>query len=174
MRLRLGVSACLLGEAVRYDGTSRPSPLLASFFSERATLLPVCPEVGIGLGVPRETIHLVEDKQGIHLRGTASAHDHTRAMQDFAAKKINELGVLHGFILKARSPSCGIREVPVFSIIGGTVTAQAPGAWGAGLFVRLLRQHYPGLPLVDESGCQDYKQLENFFDLARAYAITLT
>lgn len=173
MHLRLGVSACLLGEAVRYDGTSRHIPLLTGFLAEQATLLPVCPEVGMGLGVPRETIHLVEDKQGLHLRGTASAHDHTQAMRDFLAKKINELGLLHGFILKARSPSCGIREVPVFPIIDGTVTGPTPGAWGAGLFVRLLQQHYPGLPLVDESGCQDHEQLERFLDRARDYAITM-
>lgn len=151
-RPRVGISSCLIGEEVRYDGTSKMVDL--SDLSEIFECVPVCPEVEIGLGVPREPIELVRDGDEIRLRGVASRTDHSEAMRSFAARRIERLAALglHGYVLKARSPSCGPEGVPV----AGAADTRA------GLFAEELTARLPGLPVVHEEQLADPEERAAF------------
>ncbi|HZV00961.1 MAG TPA: DUF523 domain-containing protein [Planctomycetota bacterium] len=158
MRPRVGVSACLLGESVRHDGRhKRSEPVLE--LAKAFELVPICPEVEIGLGVPREPIQL-ERREGVtKLLGVTSRRDHTEAMTSFAARKLSELSGLSGYVLKSRSPSCGLVDTPLI----GTDEK------GSGLFAAALRAAYPSLPIVDERSLEDPEACARFVALVRAY-----
>lgn len=161
-RARVVVSACLLGERVRWDGGERRQPWLASLSSAGVELLPVCPEVGVGMGVPREPIQLVADDDGSRARGVQSGRDWTAALRAWAAATLDDLearGPLAGAVLKARSPSCGL-VVPVFGA-GGEAQVDA----ASGLFAAAVRAR--GLPLVDEAALEDPARRDAF--LVRAF-----
>lgn len=188
-RPRLGISACLVGAPVRYDGAAKPAPNIVAALAGMFELVPFCPEQEIGLGVPRESIHLVDRGDGVRLLGAISARDHSTAMAAYAARRIDELWPLGGCVLKARSPSCGIRGVPVFSDVIGCVppvlgdlaqrhgwpieTSDAPlpsrRGQGAGFFVRLLLERRPDLPVVDEDELRDEAALADFARRVRVY-----
>jgi uncharacterized protein YbbK (DUF523 family) len=160
---RVGISSCLLGENVRYDGTNKASVFHAEDLSDVFEWVPVCPEVEIGLGVPREPIELVRDGDQIRLRGVTSRTDHTEAMRTFAARRIERLATLglHGYVLKARSPSCGPSGVPV----AGTNDTEA------GVFAAALVIQVPGLPLVHEENLVDLEVRRRFLKAVRDRAI---
>lgn len=160
-RVRLGVSACLLGERVRWDGGDRREALVVEGLARHVELAPVCPEVGVGMGVPREPVQLVRAPAGARLRGVTSGRDWTDALDAWARATLRDLeatGPLAGFVLKARSPSCGL-EVPVFDEAG------APADAGAGRFARAVVAL--GLPVIDEVGLADPARRDDF--LARAF-----
>ena len=116
LRIRVGVSACLLGERVRYDGGDKKDQFLTHHFGRFVEWVPLCPEVGIGLGVPREPIQLVDQNHGVRLVAAASGLDHTEKMvrwTDEQAKMIARQE-LCGYVLKRNSPSCGMERVKVF------------------------------------------------------------
>src|SRR2546423_1752383 len=108
--IRVGISMCLLGERVRYDGGHKLDRFLTDVLAKYVEFVPVCPEVEIGLGTPREPIHLVEVAGEIRLRGVESDIDHTTAMRRYARRRVDELAKLDlcGYILKKDSPSCGM------------------------------------------------------------------
>lgn len=137
---RVGISSCLLGENVRYDGTNKRVALwnLGEIFE----WVPVCPEVEIGLGVPREPIELVRDGDEVRLLGVSSEADHTESMRTFADRRLERLAALglHGYIFKARSPSCGPDAVPV----AGSEEKRA------GMFAEAVLARLPGLPVAHE------------------------
>ncbi len=163
-RPRLGVSACLLGRQVRHDGRHKRSYLVADALAPHVEIVPVCPEVEIGLPVPRNTLQLVGERERPRLIEGATGADHTATMERWAAARIAELaglgpttstwrraeqsgggapaGGLDGFVLKARSPSCGIEDVPVRSPDGDVA--------GSGLFAAALGRALPALPLTRE------------------------
>jgi uncharacterized protein YbbK (DUF523 family) len=144
MRPRVGVSACLLGESVRYDGRDKRSELVLEL-ARTFELVPICPEVEIGLGVPREPIQL-ERREGVtKLLGVTSRRDHTGAMTSFTARKLPELSGLSGYVLKSKSPSCGLTDTPLI----GTDEK------GSGLFTAALRAAFPLLPVEDERSLED-------------------
>lgn len=157
-RLRLGISSCLLGEEVRWDGGHRRLAWLAEGLGEAVDWVRVCPEVAIGLGVPREPIELVQAADGLRLLGVESRRDHTEAMAGWARAKAAELADLDGYVFKARSPSCGVGGVPV-----------AGGAPGRGLFAEALARTYPNLPIVDEERLADRRGRERFLQQATEY-----
>jgi uncharacterized protein YbgA (DUF1722 family)/uncharacterized protein YbbK (DUF523 family) len=164
-RLRIGVSACLLGEQVRYDGGHRHDPTLTGPLGLHVEFVPVCPEVEAGMGVPRETIRLVGDPSAPRLRGVHSGRDWTEAMRETARKRAARLKAedLCGFILKKGSPSCGMERVRVYGK-GGT-----PRRAGRGLFAQVLMREMPLLPVEEEGRLHDPVLRENFIERVFAY-----
>lgn len=144
----IGISACLSGEAVRYDSGHKRQPLLLSLLSPRADLLPFCPEVAAGLGVPRPPVQLIETTSaGIRAVGVEDGSlDVTTALEGSAREFLGGgLDGLSGFILKSRSPSCGLGSTPIHDQQDRSLRL------GNGVFAGKLRQAAPWLPLVEES-----------------------
>ena len=161
----VGISSCLLGEMVRYNGVHRKAALLVAELTPHVRWLPVCPEVEVGMGVPREPVHLVERdverEQKIEgelgtagscrLVGVETGRDWTRDMEEFAASctlDLEKQGV-SGYIFKSRSPSCGLRSVPIHA------AENAPKREGPGLFAAAVRARFPDLPVAEESDLVD-------------------
>ena len=177
-RPRVGISRCLLGDEVRYDGThKRDSDLLAAL-SPHVEWVPVCPEVEVGMGTPREPIHLVADAGGVpsgesHVRllGVESATDWTDRMHAWArtrAEALRQLG-LSGFILKARSPSCGIRDVRIERGPGEAGRYEQPS--GRGLFAEAIVTAMPDLPVADEDDLRDPVARETLLARVRGFRL---
>lgn len=164
-RIRIGISQCLLGDAVRYDGGHKRDALLADTLSEFVEWLPVCPEVEAGLGVPREPMRLEGTAMSPRLVTITTNVDHTAAMQQFSARRLRELERLDlsGYVFKARSPSCGIGKVPLVSAQG----IETPE--GIGLFAQALIAHYPLLPVEDEDRLHDPQILKDFLKRVSDY-----
>jgi uncharacterized protein YbbK (DUF523 family)/uncharacterized protein YbgA (DUF1722 family) len=157
-RLRIGVSACLLGEPVRFDGAHRHDRWVTDVLGRHVDLVPVCPEVEIGLGTPREPIRLERVGGRIRLVAPGSGADHTERMQSWAARRLAQLDrqALCGYILKKDSPSCGMERVRIHGR-GGT-----PARTGRGMFAAALMQRFPALPVEEEAALQDRRRRENF------------
>jgi uncharacterized protein YbgA (DUF1722 family)/uncharacterized protein YbbK (DUF523 family) len=156
----VGVSACLLGERVRYDGGHKAQPWLEAL-EGRCEWVPVCPEVEVGMGVPRETIQLVPAGEDVALVGTVSRRDWTQAMREWAAARVEALAAegLDGYVFKARSPSCGLGTTPVAGL----------GETRDGLFAETVRRRLPLLPLADEETLVEEWGRKRFLRLARAH-----
>lgn len=164
-RLRLGVSACLLGQPVRYDGGHKRDGFVADLLGAHFDLLPVCPEVAIGLGVPRRPIHLVATPSGVRVRGIHDpALDVTDALDQEAARLFGAAPDLCGYVLKKNSPSCGMQRVRTYSETG-LPNGRASGAYAAGLMAR-----QPLLPVEEEGRLNDPVLRENFIERVFAYA----
>jgi uncharacterized protein YbbK (DUF523 family) len=158
-RLRLGVSACLLGQPVRYDGGHKRDGFVADLLGEHFELLPLCPEVAIGLGVPRRPIRLVQTAAGLRVRGVHDpALDVTDALDDEAARVSRDLPDLCGYVLKKNSPSCGMARVKTYTE-AGLPTGRASGAYAAGLMTRQTL-----LPVEEEGRLNDPPLRENFIE----------
>jgi len=153
-RPRVGISRCLLGDEVRYDGGHKHEPSLVADLAVHVELIPVCPELEVGMGVPREPIQLVAaDDRPTRLAGVESDTNWTDRMQAWAAERIGALRALgvSGFVLKARSPSCGPRDVPV-----------SGGPPSPGMFAEALMLAIPGLPMDDEERLRDPEARADF------------
>jgi uncharacterized protein YbgA (DUF1722 family)/uncharacterized protein YbbK (DUF523 family) len=166
-KLRLGISSCLLGRKVRYDGQHRRDPLLVDVLGPFVEWVPVCPELELGLGVPREPIRLVGDPAAPRLLAERSGADHTAAMRRFAARRVAELEqlALDGYVTKKDSPSCGMERVCVHRERKGP-----PRRDGVGMFVRALMQRMPLLPVEEEGRLQDPVLRESFIERVFGYA----
>ena len=146
--LRLGVSRCLLGERVRYDGQHKSDPWVTGDHSDQPVhWVGVCPEVEMGMEVPREPVQLEGEKAAPRMRGVKSRVDHSCDMHHWAGEKLTQLGAedLDGFVLKSRSPSCGVLDTELFGDNGLSVTGRVDG-----LFTAALRHAFPFLPLTTE------------------------
>lgn len=162
--IRIGISACLLGEAVRFDGNHKLDAYIVGTLGQYFQFVPICPEVGIGLGVPRPPIRLVGDPQRPRAVGVKDPTvDVTAALEAFGRAKAAELGAVSGYILKARSPSCGMERVKVYRADGGLPQS------GAGLFARELMAELPLLPVEEEGRLGDPVLRENFIQRVFAY-----
>lgn len=163
--LRIGISQCLLGDNVRYDGGHKRDAFLIETLGRHVEWVPVCPEVELGLGTPREPMRLVGDPHTPRLITITSGTDHTEAMERFSQQRVRELEGLNlsGYVFKADSPSCGIGEVPLLNT-EGTETKN-----GIGLFARAFMMHFPSIPVEEESRLRDPKILKNFLDQAHGY-----
>jgi uncharacterized protein YbbK (DUF523 family) len=164
-RLRIGISQCLLGDPVRYDGGHKRDALLVETLSRQVEWVPVCPEVEAGLGVPREPMRLEGTVASPRLVTITTRADHTDTMARFSQRRVRELETLNlsGYVFKARSPSCGIGKVPLVNAQGVQTTE------GVGLFARALIEHFPLLPVVDEERLHDRQMLEDFLKRASDY-----
>ncbi len=160
-KIRLGISACLLGEKVRYDGDHKRHNLLIEILEPLVEFVPVCPEVECGLPVPRETCDLHgENPENPRMMTTHTRIDLTGRMAAWTAERLKNLEKenLCGFIFKSRSPSCGLTEVNLFDSQGIAIPS------GTGLFAREFRQHYPDLPIVEEIDLDDTGDLTGFLE----------
>ena len=149
-KLKLGVSSCLLGESVRYNGEHKRDSTVIDLLGQQFEAVPVCPEVELGMGVPREPVRLVaNDASSERMVGSESGKDWTQAMVDFNSIKLEALRQqnLSGFIFKSRSPSCGTGNVPLHHEQEKSSTV--------GLFAHALMQYFPSLPVIDEEALQD-------------------
>ena len=149
-KLKLGVSSCLLGESVRYNGEHKRDSTVIDLLGQQFEAVPVCPEVELGMGVPREPVRLVaNDASSERMVGSESGKDWTQAMVDFNSIKLEALRQqnLSGFIFKSRSPSCGRGNVPLHHEQEKSSTV--------GLFAHALMQYFPSLPVIDEEALQD-------------------
>jgi len=166
-KLRLGVSACLLGRKVRYDGQHRRDAFLVDVLGPFVEWVPVCPELEVGMGVPREPIRLVGDPAAPRLVAERTGKDHTVAMLRFAEARARDLERLDlaGWVTKNDSPSCGLERVRVHRPGGGP-----PRREGVGLFVRVLAARMPLLPIEEEGRLHDPALRESFIERIFAYA----
>jgi uncharacterized protein YbbK (DUF523 family) len=166
-RPRVGVSACLIGWEVRYSGGAKWTPAVAESLAAHVEWVPVCPEVEIGLGVPREAIELIGPRAAPELVGTTSRRIHTARLALWADERLAELEALRlsGWVFKARSPSCGTRAVPRREAAG-----RAPSLDGEGLFARAVRTRWPGFPIVEEEELVEDAARGRFLDAVQRFA----
>jgi uncharacterized protein YbgA (DUF1722 family)/uncharacterized protein YbbK (DUF523 family) len=163
--IRVGISQCLLGDTVRYDGGHKHDAFLTGVLGKYFTWIPVCPEMEIGLGAPRESMRLVRVNEETRLITHKSGRDLTDQMNDYAEERTQDLEDenLHGFILKKDSPSCGLFRVKVHQS-NGTSHKQ-----GRGLFAEALSNRFPNLPIEEEGRLNDLSLRENFIERVFAY-----
>jgi uncharacterized protein YbgA (DUF1722 family)/uncharacterized protein YbbK (DUF523 family) len=163
--IRIGISSCLLGERVRYDGGHKRDAYLVEILGHYVEWVPVCPEVELGLGTPRDTLRLVRISGDVRMVMTQTGQDHTDGMRAFAERRVRELAQedLCGYILKKDSPSCGMERVRVYDAHG------VPAKSGRGLFAEALRRHFPHLPVEEEGRLADPRLRENFIERIFAY-----
>jgi uncharacterized protein YbgA (DUF1722 family)/uncharacterized protein YbbK (DUF523 family) len=163
--IRIGISACLLGEKVRYDGGHKRDGYLVETFGRFVEWVPVCPEVEMGLGTPRDTLRLVRIGENVRMVMPKTGTDHTDGMQAFARRRLLQLEKedLCGYVLKKGSPSCGMERVRVFDSRG------MPAKSGRGLFAEVLLGHFPNLPVEEEGRLYDPCLRENFIERVFAY-----
>jgi uncharacterized protein YbbK (DUF523 family) len=162
--IKIGVSSCLLGEPVRYDGGHKHEHFITDILGGYFSFVPVCPEVGCGLPIPREAMRLEGDPAAPRLLTNKSRVDLTARMQAFCAAKLQELEQedLCGFIFKKNSPSSGLFRVKVYN--NGTAVKN-----GRGLFAAAVAEHFPLLPLEEEGRLRDPVLRENFIERVFSY-----
>ncbi|MBF0506014.1 MAG: DUF523 domain-containing protein [Nitrospirae bacterium] len=156
--LKIGISSCLLGENVRYDGGHRLDSFLVDTLGRFVEWVPVCPEVECGLPVPREAMRLVSGPEGPRLVAKLTGTDHTERMVKWACGKIEYLksAGLCGFIFKSKSPSSGLRDVEVCTPSG------EPAGNGIGIFARIFVDSFPLIPAEDDVRLHNPVIMENF------------
>lgn len=164
---RVGISACLLGQPVRYDGRDKRAASILAHLGPHVEWVEVCPEIEAGLGVPREPMRLEQIAGARRLITIGTRRDLTETLTRWAAARLEELARadLHGYILKARSPSCGLAGVEI-----GGEPLPGPGAEeGRGLFAAALVARFPHLPVVEETDLPDQRACHAFLERVRAY-----
>ncbi len=169
-KLKIGISSCLLGQPVRYDGGHKRDPYIVDKLGRSVLWRPVCPEHECGLSTPREPMRL--EKRAGNLRIVTinpgnlgnpcdTGMDHTDMLFEWIEGSISGLGGLCGFIFKARSPSCGIHDAEIFDKSGALISS------GPGLFARAFMERYPLVPVVDEESLHAADRLGDFIARAR-------
>jgi uncharacterized protein YbbK (DUF523 family) len=153
----VGVSQCLLGDAVRYDGQSKANSIVIEKLGKIFELVPVCPEIEAGLSIPRPPVQLTGSIENPKLTGRDDPSlDITSIMQNYCNKKPAELNHLSGFIFKSRSPSCGVNSTPVY--IDGHCVSET----GRGIFAKNFCKTYPELPVIEDAELET-KNLTDIF-----------
>ena len=156
--VRLGVSSCLLGRKVRYDGGDKYDRFVSRTLGKYFEFIPICPEVAIGLGVPRAPIHLAGNPRAPRAVGVNDpALDVTTRLAAYGKRMARELGGVSGYVFKSRSPSCGLRRVPVGR------------RRGQGLYAKVFLATHPLLPAEEEDGLHDPARRDNFLERVFAY-----
>lgn len=164
-KIKLGVSSCLLGNKVRYDGGHKHDSYITKVLGQYFDFVPVCPEVECGLPIPREAMRLVGDPENPRLVTNKTGIDHTERMNKWAKIRVTELERenLCGFIFKNRSPSSGMERVKVYD------KNNVPRAAGVGLFAKAFKEHFPLLPTEEEGRLHDILLRENFIETVFVY-----
>lgn len=165
-KIPLGISACLLGAQVRFDGGHKRLTFAVDDLSPWVDFVPVCPEMAIGLPVPRPALRLIKQDDGVHLRfSNGREGDLTLDMQAFARKQCDALEHLCGYIVCAKSPSCGMERVRVYEPDSNNNRKS-----GTGLFTAELQRRFPWLPVEEDGRLQDPVLKENFVE--RIYVLS--
>jgi len=162
---RIGVSRCLLGEEVRYDGGHKRDRFLTDVLGRYVEWVPICPEVEAGLGTPREPMRLVGDPQHPRLVTIKRGIDHTHALETMTTNRIETLKKLDlsGYVFKKGSPSCGIERVRLYNEDG------MAGRKGVGLFARAFIEQFPLIPVEEEGRLYEPTLRENFIERVFCY-----
>ncbi|MCP4291684.1 MAG: DUF523 domain-containing protein [bacterium] len=172
IKIPLGISACLLGENVRYDGNHRRNNYVVETLGSQFELIPVCPESELGMGVPRETVDLEGDPHNPRMIGTHSRKNWTTGMNQWADNRVQQLSRLNlcGFVLKKGSPSCGVRNVPIIQRDNNQVSDPL---LGQGLFVIAIQKAEPNFPIEDELRLEEEQHRKEFIKkvLARGQSL---
>lgn len=158
-KIRLGVSSCLVGQKVRFDGGHKLDRYLVDILGQYVEFVPVCPEVEVGLSTPRPALRQVDDGHGgVRLVFSKTGEDITDTMQQWAKCRVQKLESeqLDGFVFKSNSPSSGMERVKVYTLNG------MPRKNGVGLFARAFMDHFPLLPVEEEGRLHDPHLRENF------------
>ncbi len=160
-KIRLGISSCLLGEKVRFDGSHKLDRFLTDTLGRYVEYVPVCPEVEVGLPTPRETLRLVGKPDEQRLVFSKSGEDITEMMTSWAQKRVKQLEKedLCGFVFKSKSPSSGMERVRLYDRNG------VPNKTGVGLFAKVFMEHFPLLPVEEEGRLHDPRLRENFIEI---------
>jgi uncharacterized protein YbgA (DUF1722 family)/uncharacterized protein YbbK (DUF523 family) len=163
-RVRIGVSSCLMGERVRYDGGHKRDAFLVDVFGRFVEWVPVCPEMEMGLGAPRDFLRLVDAGGEVRMIAPTTGTDQTASMNGFLRTRIPGLRRegLAGFIFKRSSPSCGLERVRIYK-------NDVPAARGQGLFAAGITRAFPNLPVEEEGRLNDPRLRENFVTRVFAY-----
>jgi uncharacterized protein YbgA (DUF1722 family)/uncharacterized protein YbbK (DUF523 family) len=166
--IRIGISSCLLGAPVRYDGQHKRNDFLVDELGPLVEWVPVCPEVEVGMGVPRESVRLVRGAGTTRMLGNQTGDDWTARMEVFAARRVDKLARLElsAYVLKSRSPSCGMERVNLFA---DRDPDKQPVRAGVGLFAAALLRRFPHLPVEEEGRLADPRLRENFIERLFAY-----
>jgi uncharacterized protein YbgA (DUF1722 family)/uncharacterized protein YbbK (DUF523 family) len=161
----VGISTCLLGEEVRFDGGHKRDSFLADVLGRFVRFVPSCPEVEIGMGTPREAVRLIRLDGRARMRGVRTDTDHTDAMEEYARRRVRELEAmgLCGYVLKRSSPSCGMERVREYDAAGHAART------GTGIFARILMEELPLLPVEEEGRLNDDRLRESFIERIFAY-----
>lgn len=162
--MRVGISSCLLGNMVRFDGGHKRDPWVVDVLGRFATYVPVCPEVECGMSIPREALRQVGDPEAPRLVTVQTGEDWTERMNQWATARVEALATegLCGFIFKRASPSSGMERVKVYTGIGKQ--SAPPVLKGVGLFARIFMQRFPLLPVEEEGRLNDAMLRENFIE----------
>ena len=164
LKIPIAISACLLGQEVRFDGGHKNDSYINGTLSEYFEFLPFCPEVAIGLSIPRPPIRLVQHDEGLRLVGVKDAsRDFTTPMQAYGERMAIELAEVSGFIFKKGSPSCGMERVKVYAPDGHSIDK------ASGLFAAVLRARHPLIPMEEEGRLGDPGLRENFITRVFVY-----
>lgn len=153
----VGISACLVGQKVRYDGGHKANDFCQHQLAKHVEYLPLCPEVGIGMSVPRPTIRLVGTPEDTRAVVQKTGEDVTDKLANFATVRTSQLDQLSGYILCAKSPSCGMERVRLYN-----EESNANRKEGMGIFAAKLRELYPALPMEEDGRLNDAALRENF------------
>jgi uncharacterized protein YbgA (DUF1722 family)/uncharacterized protein YbbK (DUF523 family) len=164
-KIKIGISTCLLGEKVRYDGGHKLDRYITDTLGNYFEWLPVCPEVEYGLPVPRESMHLIGDPASPRLVTVRTGIDHTEGMKKWAEDKLRQLEKedLCGFIFKSRSPSSGIGGIKVYTLSG------MPSNKGTGIFGGAFMRYFPLIPVIDDGRLHNPNLRENFIEQVLVY-----
>jgi uncharacterized protein YbgA (DUF1722 family)/uncharacterized protein YbbK (DUF523 family) len=163
--LRVGISACLLGQEVRFDGGHKRNAFLTDVLGPFVEWVPICPEVEMGLGTPRETLRLERVDGALRIITTRTRVDHTDGMNRWARARLAALAAedLSGYVLKKDSPSCGLMRVKLYGNGG------VPSREGRGVFAAALVARFPSLPVEEEGRLSDPRLRENFIERLFAF-----
>lgn len=163
--IRIGISTCLLGQKVRFDAGHKRDRYITDILGQFFLFVPVCPELEVGMGVPREAVRLEGSPENPRMVGNKTGADWTKRMNAYGKKRVaaRDLQNLSGYILKKDSPSCGMERVKIYSDSG------MPQRSGRGLFALHLLCQFPLLPVEEEGRLNDAAIRENFIERVFAY-----
>lgn len=162
--VRIGISSCLLGQNVRYDGGNTENTYVTEELARQFEFVPYCPEVAIGMGIPRPPIQLVDCDGEIHALGIDNpAMDLSLPLSEYGKHVASEIHDLSGFIFKRNSPSCGINDVKVLTANNHYELR------GQGIFAQQIIQHLPSLPVIDEQQLMHKTLRQNFLENVKIY-----
>jgi len=163
-RILIGISSCLLGQEVRYDSGHKHNAYITQTLGRFFEFMPFCPEVAIGLGIPRPPIQLVQFEDGVHVRGVRNPQqDVTRELVAYGEQVAGRLHGVSGYLFKKGSPSCGMERVKIYNQTG------QPTAAGAGMFAATIMRQLPELPVEEEGRLMDPVLRENFVERVFVY-----
>lgn len=165
MKIKVGISSCLLGEKVRYDGGHKLDHYLKDTLGQFIEWVPVCPEVECGLGVPRESMRLVKVGDEVRLMTIKSKIDHTERMERWIKEKLKALENydLCGFVFKSRSPSSGLYSAKVYDEKGNFIGKTA------GFFAKAFSEYFKNIPVEEDGRLQNPAIRENFIERVFIY-----